>query len=146
MRIATATEPGLTGPRPDREAWPLSVLSPDGPGFAVFSVHALGATAPRQPGLFLFVRRGAAGPEILFAGEAQNLADRVAAHPMLLPALLAGATELHLLPGVDAPALRRMTADRIIAAHDPVLNRAAAPTLRAQAAPAPSTDADRQTG
>ena len=78
----------------------------------------------RAPGLFAFVRHDVRdGPLLLFAGEAEDLAQAAGpGHPKWSEALLLGMDELHVRVPIERRIDRLQLLSRIVAREQPLLN------------------------
>jgi hypothetical protein len=103
--------------------WPLSLLGAQGPTLLQFSILGFGESAPRQPGIFIYARRGADGQwQSLFIGETGNLQNRLSFNEIAADALMSGATDIHVLLTEGDQSLRRDTCEKLIFTNRPSLN------------------------
>ncbi|MCE9523867.1 MAG: hypothetical protein K8S25_15730 [Alphaproteobacteria bacterium] len=102
--------------------WPLSMVGEDGPQLLEFEILALGASAPRKPGIFIYARRRAGQWQALYIGESADLSARLTFNEIAADALLSGATDIHVMKlNADAKD-RRDLVDRLILTNCPALN------------------------
>jgi hypothetical protein len=132
--------------RADVQAWPLSLIGPEGPQMLEFQVMGLGEAAPRKAGIFIYARQRAGEWQALYIGESANMSARLAFNEIAADALLSGATDIHVLR-LDADAKdRRDLADRLILTNRPPLNeeeRTRLETAKGETAQKPAKDKSR---